>query len=116
MIRIIGRPEFQVPMTLDQVNVLIALSVNHYDVICKAASGSHGFLRLAATQLKFAVDMDMEETMTLSYIQLDSCIRILEWTSGLAMPQKRIADELFKLFVGARDAADEVSRAWVAKY
>ena len=116
MIRIIGRPEFQVPMTLDQVNVLIALSVNHYDPICRAASGPSGFLRAAAAHLKFAADMDMEENISMNHVKLDACIQILEWTSGLALAQKRLADQMLKDFVGARDTADEVSRHWITKY
>jgi hypothetical protein len=114
MIRIIGRPEFYVPLTIDQVNVLTALAMHHYDELCRATVGPKGFLTAAAQQLRLEAEMDMgdDSVIAMSYFQLDACIRILEWTGRLAMTEKVLADEMFKLFTGAMKTATEAAVNW----
>lgn len=119
MIRIIGRPEFYMPLTLDQVNVLTALAMHHYDPVCRSAIGPKGFLTAAAQHIRLSAEMEMDDDETsvaLTYMQVDACIRMLEWTGALAIPEKLLADELLKTLVGARHTADEAAMKWKTSY
>jgi hypothetical protein len=113
MIKITGRPQFEVSLTLEQITLLMKIGSSHYDVICRTAVV---FINGWHKQALQALDMELDTIIIISWNEMHTCIRILEIVAMLNSKERVIADQLFKDFLGARHQAEEFMDGWKTSY
>ena len=87
-IRIQGQPEFLLPLTLAEVELMRKVSEKHYDAVCRNASAEedqfdHNFLTVWRNHLQFNIsypsdDPDYIPHVSATWRQIDTCCKILE--------------------------------------
>lgn len=116
-IAIRGSPLFDVPLTAEHAEVLIECAAAHYDATCRAA-GSEGFLVTWHRLLTPFMSVEPLARVEATWHELDCCLKILEGRRGLLREGTRrrlLADEMFRDFFAALNAARRVSDAWRAE-
>lgn len=115
---ITARPIFNLPLTLDQIELLAKLSDAHYDGRCKAASrpGTGGFIhgwKGCATFHAENPHLDREPfTVQATWHEIDTTLKILEMCSYLPVPERAMALELQADLYAALQHADKVVPSW----
>jgi hypothetical protein len=127
-IEIVGTPEFQIPMTLEQVKILMVLSATHYDSVCRQASQRgesvdqegfvyrwHALIKACSETPKIpGFDNTIEPLVQVraSWRQIDMVLKILEGAPQLDPLQSSAAMCLrWDLVAGMESARPEI-RKW----
>jgi hypothetical protein len=117
-----GKPQFRLPLTLADVDVLCKLSSMHYDSVCKQASVVGGFLYGWQGMLRFSEEEGSEPlAVSGDFRTLDTCLKIMEGcVPGRFCPvsaEDAARVEAMRTAIrGALQLANEVSQGWTATY
>lgn len=112
-----AEPNFSLPLTLQQVKLIAAVSENHYDGTCRAASQVGGFIYGWINYLTFAAerrtpDETEPDTVQATWRQLDSVMKICEM--GHLQPADQAAEiqNITTHLHRAMEAAREIVPTW----
>lgn len=130
-IRIQGRPEFLLPLTLDEVNLAIRVSAKHYDHVCRDASldgyyndGRNFLTSWQRTLENYAKHPPTEEDYASGFVvsisatwrQLDTTLKILEPCNLFMLEdvEKMVAGRLSRDLREALREANYLCAGWAA--
>lgn len=118
-----ARIEFYVPLTEQNIDLLMNLSAAHYDGTCKAAGAIGGFIygwKNAATWWREGKTPKEDQRVHARFDDLDICLKIMEWpTASLVDDEPEVKAALARMrkhFLGALRLANEKYSEWQMTY
>jgi hypothetical protein len=122
-IEIYGIPRFALPLSTDDVALLMKLSARHYDGTCRQASqdgafpGQFGLLCRWKRMLdSYVAENEPPQPVTGEFRELDLCLKIMEDPGPFAPEEAERLSTLRLAFGGALRLANEVRPSWKAQY
>jgi hypothetical protein len=116
IIEVTGHPKFYLPLTRNQIAMLMKLASTHYDRTCRDAGSlggmtfinPPGFLRIWDSSIEVSTKLSAEyddpasakqaPTVEASWGQIDTCMKIMESVLGLTPEQTQLRNSLSRVF------------------
>jgi len=118
-IKIQGVPQFTIEITIPQIDVLIKMARRHYDMTCREAGaaghGPQGFLvqwhRIISSYKEWPCE-GVTPYIQASFRELDTCLKIMEYTPTLSDEDHVIRDQLTLWFHRALRLSNKMYDRW----